>query len=59
MDILTMDPNILVSLINMKLRDNYSNLDILCEDMDFSKEVLINRLKEAEYTYCEKSNQFK
>lgn len=59
MDILTMDPNILVSLINMKLRDNYENLDILCEDMDINKEVLTNKLKKAEYTYCEKSNQFK
>ena len=33
MDIMTMDPNMLVSIINMKLRDNYSNLDMLCEDM--------------------------
>lgn len=59
MDIMTMDPNILVSIVNMKLRDNYSSLDILCDDMDLSKEALKERLKKADYTYNKESNQFK
>ena len=59
MYIMTMDPNMLVSIINMKLRDNYSNLDMLCEDMDLNKDALKGRLKEAQYTYCKETNQFK
>lgn len=59
MDIMTMDPNMLVSIINMKLRDNYSNLDMLCEDMDLNKDALKGRLQEAQYTYCKETNQFK
>ena len=37
--LLKMDPNILVSMINMKLRDFYSNLDRYCEDMDISRNI--------------------
>lgn len=59
MDIMTMDLNMLVSIINMKLRDNYSNLDMLCDDMDLSKDALKRRLKEADYIYCKETNQFK
>ncbi len=59
MDIMTMDPNMLVSIINMKLRDNYSNLDMLCDDMDLNKDALKRRLKEADYKYCKETNQFK
>ena len=35
MEISLKDPNILLSMINMKLRDMYSNLDNLCEDWIF------------------------
>ena len=38
--LLKMDPNILVSMINMKLRDFYSNLDSYCEDMDISRNII-------------------
>ena len=31
--LIKMDPNILVSMINMKLRDFYSNIDLLCDDL--------------------------
>ena len=33
----TMDPNILLSLVNTKLRDSYSSLELLCDDMDIEK----------------------
>lgn len=59
MDVLNMDPNILLSIINLKLRDYYSNLDSLCEDMDIKKEILEKRLKEIDYIYDRDKNQFK
>ena len=31
------DPIMLLSMVNMKLRDRYASLDALCEDMDVSK----------------------
>ena len=55
----SMDPNILISIINMKLRDFYSNLSVLCDDMDINEEELKNKLSLAGYKYDENSNQFK
>lgn len=53
-----MDPNILYSIVNMKLRDFYSSLEQLCEDLDLNKEELIEVLKNAGYTYDKKGNCF-
>ena len=36
------DPMVLFSVINMKLRDCYSSLDELCEDMDVSREDTVS-----------------
>ena len=36
------DPMVLFSVINMKLRDCYSSLDELCEDMDVSREDIVS-----------------
>lgn len=58
-EIKEMDVNILVSVINLKLRDYYSNLDLLCEDMDIDKKVLIEALDKGEYEYKGSLNQFK
>ena len=41
------DPMMLFSVINMKLRDCYSSLDELCEDMNVDKDELVNQLKAA------------
>lgn len=41
------DPMMLFSVINMKLRDCYSSLDELCEDMNVNKDELVNQLKAA------------
>ena len=57
--LLKMDPNILVSTINMKLRDFYSDLDSYCEDMDISREIVEEKLKNAGYEYQSDINQFK
>lgn len=53
------DPNILLSIINTKLRDQYASLDILCYDLEIAKEDILNRLKSIDYNYNEKENQFK
>ena len=57
--ILTMDPNIAVSLVNMKLRDFYSNLDNYCDDIDVNKEELIQHLAKVGYEYNEVVIQFR
>ena len=53
------DPNILLSIMNMKLRDQYASLDILCYDLELTKEDILNRLKYIGYNYNEEKNQFK
>lgn len=57
--LLDMDPNILVSMVNMKLRDFYANLDQYCEDADINKDELIKKLSEVGYEYNIELNQFK
>lgn len=52
------DPMILFSFVNMKLRDNYASLDDLCEDMDISKEDILEQLKSAGFEYCSEHNKF-
>ncbi|MEE3495562.1 MAG: DUF4250 domain-containing protein [Butyrivibrio sp.] len=58
---LPQDPVMLLSFLNMKLRDNYSSLDALCDDLDISKEELAEitgKLEEIGYTYNPDRNQF-
>ncbi|WP_459187162.1 DUF4250 domain-containing protein [Parabacteroides sp. APC149_11_2_Y6] len=52
------DPMMLFSFINMKLRDNYSSLDSLCDDMNVNKNILINKLKEVGFEYSSEYNKF-
>ena len=52
------DPVILLSFINMKLRDYYGNLDALCEDMNISKSEIEEKLAAIDYHYNEERNQF-
>lgn len=52
------EPVILLSFINMKLRDYYKNLDALCEDLDIRKKGLIDKLESIDYTYDKEINQF-
>ena len=48
----------LFSVINMKLRDCYSSLDELCEDMDVNKDELVNQLKAVGFEYSAEHNKF-
>ena len=52
------EPNILLSVINTKLRDMYSSLDDLCEDLDESKDEILEALSKIGYEYNAKLNQF-
>ena len=52
------DPFMLYSFINMKLRDNYPSLDILCEDMNLDKDDLIEKLQKAGFEYSSENNKF-
>ena len=52
------DPIMLLSFVNMKLRDQYPSLDDLCEDMDESKEAIIAKLAEVGYAYDPETNRF-
>lgn len=53
------DPDILFSLINTKLRDEYSSLDDLCDSLDIEKSRIIEILDPAGYKYDASINQFK
>ncbi|ATD54566.1 DUF4250 domain-containing protein [Clostridium chauvoei] len=57
--ILSMDPNILVSLVNMKLRDFYSSLESFCEDIGIEVKELKDKLSSVGYNYEKEQNQFK
>ena len=52
------DPVMLLSVVNTKLRDYYSTLDVLCEDMQVDKQELIGKLEMIDYTSHAASNQF-
>ena len=52
------DPIMLLSVINMKLRDRYASLDALCEDMDVTKAEIVAALDVVGYAYSEENNQF-
>ena len=52
------DSIMLLSVVNLKLRDFYKNLDALCEDLDADKADLCAKLKAAGYEYDPQRNQF-
>lgn len=55
---LSKNPCILLSIVNTKLRDVYSSLDELCEDLDEDKYEIIEILNTIFYEYDSSSNQF-
>ncbi|MBQ7943670.1 MAG: DUF4250 domain-containing protein [Lachnospiraceae bacterium] len=52
------DPVMLLSFMNLKLRDFYSSLDAFCEDMDVDKQEIIDKLAAIDYRYDSERNQF-
>lgn len=53
------DPNMLLSLVNTRLRDMYASLDELCDDLDEDKAALVEKLAGIGYAYDRVANQFK
>ena len=58
MNSLPKDPMMLVSVINTKLRDYYPSLYALCNDLNVSKEEIIQSLSKIDYKYQKETNQF-
>lgn len=52
------DPVMLLSFINLKLRDNYSSLEALGEDLQVDVDVIVEKLKGIDYEYDKSTNQF-
>lgn len=52
------DPVMLLSFINLKLRDYYSDLETLCDDLDVVQSELIETLSGIDYHYDREKNQF-
>lgn len=53
------EPSILLSFINLKLRDNYASLDDLIEYLDLDKAQINEALEKAKIAYDEENNQLK
>lgn len=52
------DPAILLSFINMKLRNEYASLKDLCEDLQIDVIDLCRKLDAIDYQYDSSRNQF-
>lgn len=52
------DPVMLLSYVNLKLRDFYKTLQELCEDMDINEEEITEKLASIDYHYDKEKNQF-
>ncbi|MDE6408629.1 MAG: DUF4250 domain-containing protein [Muribaculaceae bacterium] len=56
---LPQDPFMLLSVINMKLRDEYPSLEELCKSNDIDEESLKATLLKAGFEYIPEANQFR
>ena len=52
------DPVMLLSFINLKLRDYYTNLETLCDDLDIDRVEIEDKLSKIDYHYDKEKNQF-
>lgn len=52
------DPVMLLSYINLKLRDFYPSLEAFCEDTDTDMKIIVDKLSQIDYHYDETRNQF-
>ena len=53
------DINMMLSLLNMKLRDEFSDLERLTDYYSADKNVILKRMEENGYFYNNEINQFK
>ncbi len=52
------DPVMLMSFVNMRLRDNHLSLDEFCDDMDIKREDLERKMAEVGFEYNPDANKF-
>lgn len=52
------DPMMLLSFVNMKLRDFYKDLDELCMQLETDRKELEEKLAGIDYHYDRETNQF-
>jgi hypothetical protein len=53
-----MDPHIVLSICNMKLRNFYPSLEAMCDDLEIEERVLLDKLADIGYRYDANSNRF-
>ncbi len=56
---LPQDPFMLLSMVNMKLRDEYSSLEDFCKSNDIDQSSLEETLSKAGFEYLPEINQFR
>ena len=52
------DPHMLLSMVNMKLRDQYGSFSALCEDLDWNEREIQEKLSALGYYYDPEANAF-
>ena len=52
------DPIICLSYVNTQLRDFYSSLDLLCDDLMINRDELVKKLADAGFAYDREQNRF-
>lgn len=52
------DPSMLLSFVNLKLRDYYSSLDAMCDDMELDQDEIKDKLATIDYEYDKELNKF-
>lgn len=58
MAVLPSDPFMLMSWVNMKLRDDYESLDELCNSLDIERAEIEVKLWGAGFEYSEENRKF-
>lgn len=53
------EPAVLLSFVNMKLRDEYPSMDELCAALDIDRAALEEKLAAIGYAYDPAANQFR
>lgn len=53
------DPIMLLSFVNLKLRDHYDSLEAFCEDLDVPMAEITEKLASVDYHYDAIENRFK
>ena len=56
---LPQDPFMLLSMVNMKLRDEFASIEELCKANDLDQSSLVKTLKDAGFEYQTEINQFR